>query len=129
MKHLILNSSSGSKINPMDTTDTSQKLLALLTELRQGHTAVRCIELQFSRMQPPYHPDPEAMEELVWFVLGQGVKTFSLPNGDVFVVYANDFKPTQMPQFLGHLPFGSEDYIITHHTDTELAALVARLQK
>jgi hypothetical protein len=75
---------------PTNAPAPQQALLDLLRHLRTGHAALRCMELQFSRMLPPYHPHREAMEELVWFTLGQGVKTFSMPNGDVFVVYAND---------------------------------------
>jgi len=127
-KRIILNSSTGSKIDPMTHDNAVQKLVELLQQLTHGHTAVRCMELQFSRMVPPHHPDPEAMEELVWFVLGQGVKTFSLPSGDVMIVYANDFKPSQMEQFLGHLPFDSEDFLVTHTTELEINKLIARLQ-
>ena len=112
----------------MKHDNSVQKLLGLLQQLSHGHTATRCMELRFSRMQPPYHPDPEAMEELVWFVLGQGVQTFSLPSGDVFVVYANDIDPEQMKRFLSHLPFGSEDVMTLHSTKDELAVLVTRLQ-
>ncbi len=113
----------------MNHIATAENLYSLLQQLREGHADVRCIEIRFSSMQPPYRPDPEAMEELVWFVLGQGVETFTMPNGDVFVVYANDFKPAQKDTFLVHLPVGSGAHMVTHSTDDELRSLMARLQK